>query len=278
MARKTDPHPETDPEARLAVLDAVARTPAFFDAYVLKGGLALHLAYGSPRRSHDLDFNAVAAYPRAVDEATSHTLIHAAHALERALAEVASAHGFAGMAVQLKQLSDEIPVLLTQVGYGLTSDETPPYRRAVEMQITLCEPVCATTTARVGALRLHVPTLEDILSEKLKALAQQVERHNGSSRASDVFDLWYFATQSPNQPDSATLRDCLLEKAADLGGLPLQAETFRHPRVRASGEDGYAELQANLPAPLTLPPFDDAFAAVLALVDALDLPAPAAAD
>ncbi|MDX1532059.1 MAG: nucleotidyl transferase AbiEii/AbiGii toxin family protein, partial [Rhodothermales bacterium] len=82
-----------DPQARRAVLTAVARTPDLFHPYVLKGGLALHYAYGSPRQSHDLDFNAVGPFPTAATAEGERRVLAFCHTLERELKDVAAAFG-----------------------------------------------------------------------------------------------------------------------------------------------------------------------------------------
>src|SRR5690625_7983708 len=83
------------------------------------------------------------------------------------------------------------------------------------MQVTLCEVVCETRTATVDGVRVHAASLEDILAEKLKAMAQQVDR--GITRSADVFDLWYYARQTVPAPDVQLMRRFLRKKSAPAG-------------------------------------------------------------
>lgn len=268
------PIDSTDPaeRARLAVLDALARTPELWRAYVLKGGLALHYAFGSPRRSHDLDFSAVEPFSSAITEANEQRILHFCHTLNTALEAVAACHGFAGLVVQRRTLSDEIPALLAEIGYTTDEREEVRYDDTVEMQVVLSEVVCETAEAEVEGVRLHVPSLEDILAEKLKALLQQVPR--GTARSSDVFDLWHFVAASDCAIDQRKVADFLRRKSAPWPAIqPVTRSRFTDPRLREHGASGYAAIGDQLEDGAALPPFDEAFDRVLDFVDMLDLPA-----
>ena len=247
----------------LATLAAVASSEELRTNYVLKGGLALRLIYGSPRQSGDLDFNAVAHFDRSLSEANHNELIHFCHLLDDALQESAPAYGFSGMAVQHQLLSDSIPTVMAQIGYGIGDDDRRPYEQRVPMQVTLCEVVCETRTATVDGVRVHAASLEDILAEKLKAMAQQVDR--GITRSTDVFDLWYYARQKEPVPDVQLMRRFLREKSAPAGVEPeriiVDVDLFR----AFSGND-YAAIGEQLDSGVDLPPFDQAYEAVVELV------------
>lgn len=273
--RPTSPHPQDLAEqARWATLDAFARSDELFADYVLKGGLALRYAYGSPRRSDDLDFDAIADHDRGRSEAYEHELIHFCHELDSALAEVGPHYGFSKIAVQRKQLSDEIPTLLGEIGYGIGADPTTPLPQSIPMQVTLCEVVCEVWVTEVEGIRIHVPTLEDILAEKVKAMAQQVQRSN--ARSSDVFDIWYFLQQRSHTLDIQKLGSYLKAKARPLG-LAVSGDLFRGDILRAFSGSEYADLAADLPDGFQLPPFEEAYAEVVRLVDAVG-PSPTHAD
>ena len=259
--------------ARLAVLAAVRRSDELWGRYALKGGLALRLAYGSPRRSDDLDLTAVKPFAADVAEAQEVALLRFGYRLNEALAETALDWGCAQVRVQRRRLSDELPALLCEVGYTTDPAATPPFEGTVPMQVTLSEVVCETAQAEAAGIPLYVATLEDILAEKLKALAQQVYRE-GASRASDVFDLWYFSAWSEHALDVHRIVECLREKAAKWDVIqPVTRARYRDPAVRASATEGYEGLRDKVDdSSIPFPPFDDAFSAALALVDRLPLP------
>lgn len=261
-----------DDRVRRAVLDAVSRHPDLWNRYVLKGGLALRLAYGSPRPSDDLDFNSVQTYPNRITAETNRTLNRFCDQVQALLGETASHYGFQGMAVQQRTFSDVLPTMLTHVGYTEDPNDWPPFARTVPMQVTLTEVVCETREHHADGLSLHVPVLEDILADKLKAMLQQASRDR--ARTSDVFDVWYFSTRSEHPIDAERVSAFLLRKARqwdDLGRL--SPDRYGTDAVRSCARAGYETLAAEADGSVVMPAFEEAFDAVLRLVDALELPA-----
>lgn len=258
--------------ARLTVLDAVAHSPELWRAYVLKGGLALHFAYDSPRRSSDLDFSAVEPFTSEITEAKERRILRFCHTLDAGLEAVAARHGLAGLAVQRRTLSDEIPALLAEVGYSAEARAENRYDDAIEMQVVLSEVVCETAEAEIEGVPIHVPSLDDVLAEKLKALLQQVPRD--TARSTDVFDLWYFLAASERPVDRAKVADFLQRKSTPWPTiLPLARSKFADPAVRAHAASAYDDIASDLGDGLALPPFEEAFGTVLRFVETLDLPA-----
>lgn len=258
--------------ARLAVLDALAHAPELWRGYVLKGGLALHFAYGSPRRSSDLDFSAVEPFTSAISEANERRILHFCHRLDEELDAVAARHGLAGLSVQRRQLSDEIPALFAEIGYSAEERAEILYDDMVEMQVVLSEVVCETAEAEVEGVPIHVPSLDDVLAEKLKALLQQVPRD--TPRSADVFDLWYFVEASCRPIDRAKVADFLRRKSEPWPSVqPVTAGAFAAPGVRTYAASAYDALGSALGDGTALPPFDEAFEGVLRFVATLDLPA-----
>lgn len=250
-----------------AVLDAIVRTPELRDPYVLKGGLALHLAFGSPRFSRDIDLNAVEPVPREITDATDRRLQQFGHRLDAALLNVQRAHGFQRLVVENAAHSEELPALLAEVGY--VSDEG--LEGTVELQLTLSDLMCDTARKTVRGLPLHVATVEDILADKLKALLQQVTRDK--VRSSDVFDIWYFSILSPIPVDPNVVSTYLQRKCGPADAMPpLAKDQFRRKSVFAHAAAEYHELHELLPDSFELPPFRHLYECVLEFVDRLDLP------
>lgn len=257
------PEEDIEQRARMATLAAVAATPQLFSEYVFKGGLALQYAFGSPRRSSDLDFDAVHDHGRDVTEDKDHILVHVCHEFNRALMHTAPEYGLGTVCLQRKRLSDEIPTVMTQVGYDVAPGVPPPLKQWVEMQVTLCEVVCETTVKEVYGISIHVPVLEDILAEKLKAMAQQVER--GKARSMDVFDIWYFTRASDTPLDVDKVADYFRRKTAPIG-IQSTDRLFADDLIRAFSGNDYASVAGDLSDQRELPPFEEAFGAVVELV------------
>lgn len=273
---ETDLDPQTERRVQLAVLRAVAATPALHDHYVLKGGLALHLAYGSPRRSHDLDFNAVGTHARALTVRNDRRLLTFCQLLDDALAAAAPAAGFAGLVTQDHRLSSEIPVMMAQVGFTDDPAARPPFPQRVPLQATLNEEVCAHHVVEVAGIPVRVPTLEDILAEKLKAMMQQVRRD--SPRSSDVWDVWHFVARADGPGvDREWVARCLDAKSRQWPRLrPLSADRFAGEAMRATAAAEYEAVAARLPAEEEVP-FDEAYDVVLRFVQSLPFEAAAGA-
>ena len=253
--------------ARLATLDALFGHAVPGRQYVLKGGLPLQHVYGSPRRSDDLDFNSVAWHPNEITEGREHLLVTFAHDLTEAMAETASRYGLAGLVVQNKRLSDVLPTLLAEVGYTEDASAEPPYGTSVEMQATLSEVMCAWQEATLDGVRILVPTLEDLVADKLKVLLQQATRPQ--PRATDVWDLWHLLTT--RSPDARQVADFLERKCAVWPDLDVPTRrAFRRDAVREKAAEGYAALPEAHPE-LAAPPFSEAFAEIVRFVDGLPL-------
>lgn len=253
--------------ATRAILDAIGRTPPLYDPFVLKGGLALHLGFGSPRRSHDVDLNAVTPVARQITEETMDRLCSFRHQLNEALDTVRAEYDFESLETQAGTLSKEMPTLMTEVRYRSAGGR----EGAVQLQVTLSDVVCDTVRRTIRGIPLHLPALEDIIADKLKALLQQAPRDK--VRSNDVFDVWYFAEVSPLPVDPAVVTDYLLRKSRHGVKIPAPSKRhFRRKSVVAYSASSYDELAALLPDGIDLPPFRDAYAAVLGFVDRLDLP------
>lgn len=255
----------------VAVLDAVGQVPGLWETYVVKGGLALRYAYGSPRETHDLDFNAIHDFtPHVTPEKVEH-LYAFCDRLDEGPQRVSERYGYAHMCVQYRELSSELPVIFVRVGHTEVPACTPPYDAFVEVQVTLSDLICETRPAELDGVPIHVPALEDILADKLKVLIQQPLRR--TFRSSDLFDLWYYTTCAEKPVDRERLARFLQQKSAAWADiLPITREKYRDPRVKAHVAVHFDEIRGQLPPSFRLPSVDEAFAAVLALVDALDLP------
>jgi hypothetical protein len=120
---------------------------------------------------------------------------------------------------------------------------------------------------------MRVPTLEDVLAEKLKALAQQSVRPSAAGRASDVFDVWYFTTDSERHIDRDKVAVFLKEKVTRWPAmLPIVRSAFDHPYVRERAHEGFDALRESIAPGASFPSFEEAFACVRAFVDTIALP------
>jgi predicted nucleotidyltransferase component of viral defense system len=257
--------------ATLAVLKAVSQSPLLLDGYVLKGGFTLFHVFGSPRRSYDLDFTALKPFDRAVTPGKNELLHAFCSVLEEEMDVAGPEYGFATMRVHWRRFSTELPALLARIGYSEGADQREEdFVQYVETQITLSESICETTRTAIRGIPVHVPVLEDILADKLKALLQQELRDVHRTR--DLYDLWYFAAQSGCVVNRKKVRNYLLAKCADWVDLqPLTAARFRAPSVRDYARVDYDAIPEHLIEPEAFIPFEEAFDTVIGFVDTLEL-------
>ncbi|HET6566952.1 MAG TPA: nucleotidyl transferase AbiEii/AbiGii toxin family protein [Rhodothermales bacterium] len=262
---------QADERARLAVLDTMAGQPVLWNDYVLKGGLALYYAYESPRRSYDLDFTSLTTFKKKKAPETDELLRAFCPVLDEGLAESAAKHGFHLLQSCWQRLSEQMPILYVRVGYVEDAAERDLCRRYVEMQVTLSEVVCEARTAHRSGVPVHVPSLEDVLAEKLKALLQQVTR--GIHRPQDLFDVWYYTLARPQPVDADKVTRFLLAKTAQWPEVqPVTRARFQDLRLLERASTGYAQMAADLAPGVRLPPPSEAYAALLRFADRLDLP------
>lgn len=269
MAEDTSSHVE---RALKAVLAAIAADPLLSRDYVLKGGLALRLLYGSPRISDDVDLSSAKPYSHDVTDEKNDLLLGLCLLLDGALAKVERQYGLRDMRVHEKTLSTEIPALLGSVVYRddrSAGDDDELYE--VKMQITLSELICETTRKTVDGVAIFSAVLEDILADKLKAMLQQVTRNK--LRPMDVYDVWYFSSVSRHPIDLDRLREYLQIKTARWPEVfPPTTERFHEVMLRDNSKELFPSFVDRLQGDAPRVSFEDAFAGVLALVESLELP------
>ena len=258
--------------ALFAMLRALSGDQLLSRDYVVKGGLALNLVFGSPRQSEDLDLSSARPFTDEVNEEKNEMLLALCELLDAELKRTAAASGIEAAHVHEKRLSVEIPALLGSVRYREAGmDGAGEHWHEVKMQVTLSELVCETVRREVHGMVVHSAALEDILAEKLKAILQQVT--SDKVRSMDVFDIWYFTTARRHELDEDRLRQYLEIKTAQWPEVyPPTADRYRDPKVRAHSERNFEGVIELVREPEFRVPFDEAFAGVLTFVEDLDLP------
>ena len=271
-------HPTTlEESALIAVLDAFGRSPGLRNHFILKGGNALRWVYQGPRASVDLDFSSTEQHAHQ-EAAGSLAILEEVHlALDQALTLVSSQYGFTMMKVQSakvlprQRLSREFPALELKVGYTRESGRTPPFSQVVKVEISLNEIVCDYTSWKSGTLRVSVGTLDEIISEKLRAILQQEKRRR--FRSSDVYDIWFFWTHARKRLSPEKMSRYLLQKSKGRENVgEVNKSRFRSEEILSRSNQEYTEIADRLEAGASLPQFEVAYGKLLELVDLLDIP------
>lgn len=250
-----------------AVFDAIARHDRLHRGYVLKGGLALWMAYGSPRRSSDLDFNATVPAANAITEETNSELLDFCRDLDGALKEIIHIRKFDHIGTADIKLSTELPALLGQIIYAANDGDSG----ATPMQLTLSEIICATEVRESEGVPVHVASLDDIIAEKLKALLQQVPRDK--VRSADVFDVWYFTARAEKRVRAEDVTAILLEKRKQWPAMPMISKSqYRSEDLIEYSKAEYEKIDDLLVPGAEFVPFEEAFDQVLDFIEQLQVP------
>lgn len=273
-------HGMSVPDARLrfaqyVVLSAIARDARLRRALVFKGGNALDFCWMPNRSTVDLDFSLdMEAHdgvniPETLSDALVSALIEAErrHLVRMRLHSVRAMPPGAGKTFVTMQ---------ARIGYALAEQRALVARmergdhsaQVVPVEVSLNEPLVENALHQLGPEipSLRVATLNDIAAEKLRALLQQ--RLRNRTRRQDVLDLAVMLDNADSLDRTIVARALMLKARAR--NVPVSRAAFHHPEIASRAEQGYDLLAPR--ARTIFIPFDEAFAAVLAFVDMLDIP------
>lgn len=259
-----------------ALLHVLASDSTLKESYVLKGGNALKHVFNGPRSSVDVDLSAVSPTSNQLEKDTEEALKDFCERLSKSLAEVGARFGYAQMLVQSSKVLPPnenprtFPAFEVKVGYTEREDRDPPYSDVVKLEVSLNEIVCDAEYVEVENAEVHVSSLNDIVSEKLRALLQQVVRNR--NRPNDVFDIWFYTTKARSALDATRISNFLKRKCSDEQKMGfVTRRMFYHPEVRIRAAEGYDSIRDRLVASTPFPDFEEAFNQVLVFVESLDL-------
>lgn len=256
--------------AQYGILLAIARSRALRPLLVFKGGNALDFVWQANRSTRDLDFSVDGS---SLEEGElSSRLQFALDAVGRSIEVFYRVHRI----LRRPPGADKTFVTLhAKVGFALRDDFEVQRRlqngqaspHVVPLDISLNEPICAATEARVDDRNsIRVSAVEDIVAEKLRALLQQVLRDR--YRCQDVLDLALLVEQF--RPDPGRVGSYLLRKG-EARNVVVTRSAFYDVGVEERAHHGYDDLRAT--AREKFVPFDKAFATILSFVDQLPIPA-----
>ena len=206
---------------QIALLDGIARARRWGRSELaFQGGTCLHLAYGSPRASEDLDF--ILASDKGLGAVMNAELARATALLRPA------AGSNAALAMKVRAEDPETGAPRNPRIYTV-SFKSPDYLEAVKVKVGFwvtdpaiaagyhSEPViakaCVEALARgpikVGIEQAIIPVakMPEIMTDKIQALAA---REYLMPR--DAFDLWWLSNQGLAVPDTPALREALTHR------------------------------------------------------------------
>ena len=261
--------------AQLVVLAAIANSPSLGEMMVFKGGNALDFVLQPNRSTLDLDFT--------LDHPPGEPHVLAAEIERRIASGCRLIAGRMGMALVVQRVRQNPPgpnrtfvTFAVGIGYALP-DQRAVIERArrgvrmaqtIDVDISINEPVCASIplSLRPGLGTIRISTLEEIVSEKLRALLQQPIRRR--ERPQDLLDI-AVALRGAQPPDPESVARFLLVKAA-ARDVPVSRAAFHAPEIARLTRAGYDDLGAT--TRILFIPFEQAMDALLRFVNALPIP------
>jgi len=255
---------------QFVILESISSSADLALRIAFKGGNALRFVHGNMRATLDLDFTAVPDFP---DDK-----VRIKELLDAALKRGERKHTVKARCQSVKRnpasLEKTLPTYRIKVCYQFPGDKDfqnfdellekkKSFSAVIEVEISLNDVLCETMSQDVGASKLRVCTLEDIIAEKLRALLQQIPRNR--SRPQDVFDISSML-RSGRALDVEKVALFLVKKS-EARNIYARKSAFDE-YVRANAEAAYNDLEivgGRIP-------FDDAWSDVLDLVSRLDIP------
>ena len=204
------------------VLNAVAMTAPLNTELVLKGGILMGLAYGSPRQTTDIDMTAAFAVDEDVDD-------RVCALLDSAFPRAAASLGYPDLVLRTQSIrrlpahihrQADFPALKLKIAYarrGTNEENALREGRAstvVDVDISFNEPLNHLQVLELTEGRaLYAYGLIDLMAEKYRALLQQVPRNR--YRRQDVYDLDILIRRHPaDEVNPEDVLNALLKKCS----------------------------------------------------------------
>ena len=249
------------------VLNAVAMTAPLNTELVLKGGILLGLAYGSPRQTIDIDLTAAFAVDDDVEDRIRALL-------DSAFPRAAANLGYPDLIVHTQSIRQlpvhihrkaDFPALKLKIAYarrGTNEERALREGRAssvVGVDISFNEPLNHLQVLELtGGQALYAYGLIDLIAEKYRALLQQVPRNR--YRRQDVYDLDVLIRD--HLDEGVVLKDVLeaLFKKCTARRIRPNSSSLDDIEVKARAGRDWDTMQLELDV---LPTFEDCYARVV---------------
>lgn len=261
--------------AQYAVLVAVSRSRLLSQTLIFKGGNALDLVWHPNRSTIDLDFS--------VDEVLLNQTMDAEHLRALFIPGLRVAERMLNIKLAVHKVEQQPPgdnrtfiTYRVRIGYALTDeprlrariDRGEQSTQVILVDISRNDPVYDSAVFQVDEDRpLRICTVEDIVSEKLRALLQQPTRNR--DRPQDLLDIAVLLESHPSL-ERSRIRDILVQKSGPPRNIHVSRQAFYHRSISNHAAAGYAELEATTRRRFI--PFPDALDAFYRFIDDLDLP------
>lgn len=271
---KHDPAQRALREAVHTILMAIAKTPTLQAAMIMKGGILLALEYQSTRFTRDIDFSTSAKLAQLdLDRFRADFEAGLVRAVDRL------GYGLDCRVQSCKQQPPgneaDFPTIRLTVGYADKSDLRSHRRllagnssQIVQVDYSLNEPEGTpeiVTFDDGDAIRVY--SLVDLIAEKLRAILQQEVRRR--VRRQDIWDLHFLLIEQGKATEDWRKREILrsLKEKAAARNLPVARDSMRNPEIFRRSQIEYQSLVAEIEG--SLPPFEEAYAAVQAYYEGL---------
>ncbi|MFW6002712.1 MAG: nucleotidyl transferase AbiEii/AbiGii toxin family protein, partial [archaeon] len=237
---------------------------AYNNNLVLKGSILISIEHNSERKTKDIDFST----SKTKEEFNISEFIHTlSNYILLSNEELSYDIHCKLQSHKIKPSNEEStwPTLKIKVGYANTNkkNEINQLRRgksskAVSIDCSLNEKVINVDLYDIGnSKQISVYSLNDIISEKIRALIQQKERFKGTDyfRKQDVYDLYVLLNKYDILNKHEILSSLLIKSSAR--NMSIDKNTLDDEDIISKSKKGYDELQHEIT--VKLPPFEEAY-------------------
>lgn len=267
-------------EAVHIILNAIGTSTALRAKMVMKGGLLMAIRYDSARFTKDVDFSTRDRYAAGAEQALISELEQQLEAANDALTYDTMCR-LQRAEVRAGRPAAQFPTFALNIGYAPRSKRKEMDRllnkqapTIVEIDYSYNEAVYDVEVLEIGdGDQLRACSFLNLIAEKMRSLLQQpIRRRN---RRQDVYDLHLLITESRPLDDTerASLL-ALLRASCRERSIEPDSGSLADPEVRDMARHGYGDLAPEVAG--ALPPFDEAYASLLAFYAALPWHSPPA--
>lgn len=250
------------------VLTAIGLSDMLSEGLVLKGGALMALAFKSERATGDVDFTAKVPPEDLVDQLRDE--------LNRCIPESMENLGYLDLHCAVQSVKKrpkpqnfenlDCPALDVSVGYALKkSPQEKGFLRGQATNILSVEITFKDQVYQFQELHLSDPkicvkafSINEIFSEKARALIQQKSEYRNRYRRQDIFDLWYLLQNHREHINPETTLEIFTAKCAGRG-ITSDRNSFDDPEVYDRAKADWETISLEIG---DLPPFDECYNAV----------------
>jgi hypothetical protein len=253
------------------LINAIGQTKFLKGNMFLKGGALMALAHESQRMTGDVDFSWLEPFDkdtfRAIDEIIRESL-------DDSMTKVRTRLGYLDMRCKVQRITKmprhwkndklSFPALEMTIGYGKAGSrqaellDSNQCVQILRVDISFNEEIkdCEELILEDGKTSINAYSPIEIITEKFRALIQQVTRPHERSRRQDVYDINFLIKQFEyDEEEKKLILENLITKSESRDVHP-NIESISNPRVKEAAQKEWHTMKLELS---DLPDFDECY-------------------